>query len=458
METTPITAPAETTRQKTPRKAALASLLGSSLEYYDFFIYGSAAALVFNVLFFPSLDPTVGLVAAFGTFGVGYAARPIGAMVMGHFGDKIGRKRALLFTVVLMGVVSLAIGFLPTYDAIGLWAPVLLTLCRLLQGFSAGAESAGASVLTLEHSPEGRRGFFSSSVMVGYAVGMVLATVVFLPIAVLPEEALYSWGWRVPFWASIVVAIVAVFVRNTLSETPSFEAAKEKQEVKKVPLVEVLRHQPMDVVRVALATTIAMFQSLFTVFILSYSTTTLGLDRATMLTINAVTIGLSIITLPLAAKLSDRFGRRPLMFISAAGCALTLPLYFMALSTQNIAVIFVVALVHMTLFFSAYNGVWPAFYAEQFASPVRYSGMAVGNQVGNLLAGFAPMIAALLVGSGTFGWVPVTIGVAGVMVVASVAIYFMRETAFTRIEDLDRVHDDSVNRRNARREAALADA
>ncbi|WP_369045528.1 MFS transporter [Sinomonas sp. P10A9] len=434
----------QTTHQRTPKKAAIASLLGSALEYYDFFIYGSAAALVFNALFFPKLDPTAGVVAAFGTFGIGYAARPLGAVVMGHFGDRIGRKKALLFTVMLMGLVSLAIGFLPTYDAIGIGAPVLLTVCRLLQGFSAGAESAGASVLTLEHSPEGRRGFFSSFVMVGYALGMVLATVVFLPVATLPQEALYSWGWRVPFLLSIVVTAVTIFVRNTLHETPTFEEARTNNEVQGRPIVEVLRHQPLDVVRVALATTIAIFQSLFTVFILSYATTTAGIDRAAMLTINAVTIGLSMFTLPLAAKLADKYGRRPLMITSAVGCALTLPLYFMAITSHSLLLIFVVAFVNMTLFFSAYNGVWPAFYAEQFAGTVRYSGMAVGNQIGNLLAGFAPMIAALIVGEGSFGWVPVAAGAAGVMVIASVAVYFMRETAFTPIDELDHPYRTSA--------------
>ncbi|WP_422935091.1 MFS transporter [Sinomonas sp. P47F7] len=434
----------QTTHPRTPKKAAVAALLGSALEYYDFFIYGSAAALVFNALFFPKLDPTAGVVAAFGTFGVGYAARPLGAFVMGHFGDRIGRKKALLFTVLLMGLVSLAIGLLPTYDSVGLWAPVLLTACRLVQGFSAGAESAGASVLTLEHSPEGRRGFFASFVMVGYALGMVLATVVFLPVAALPREALYSWGWRVPFVLSIVVTVVTVFVRNTLHETPTFEDAKTNNEVQGRPIVEVLRHQPLDVVRVALATTIAIFQSLFTVFILSYATTTAGIDPSAMLTINAVTIGLSIFTLPLAARLADKHGRRPLMMISAVGCALTLPLYFLAITSHSLPLVFVVAFANMTLFFSAYNGVWPAFYAEQFAGPIRYSGMAVGNQIGNLLAGFAPMIAALIVGKGALGWVPVAAGAAGVMVVASVAVYFMRETAFTPLEELDRPYRTSA--------------
>ena len=293
----------------TPRRAATAALLGSALEYYDFFVYGAAAALVFNVLFFPSGDPTVALIASFATFAVGYVARPVGAVVMGHFGDRLGRKRVMLATVVMMGVASFAIGCLPTYDQLGLVAPVLLVALRVVQGFSAGAESAGASTLTVEHSPVGRRGFFTSFVMVGYAVGCSLATVVFLPIAMLPHDALYTWGWRIPFWLSAVVVVITYYVRSHLDETPAFTEARQEDQVRKRPLNDVLTHHWRDVIRVAGASLMASMQTLFAVFSLSYATS-VGVDRGTMLAIISGSIALSIIGIPTAGYLSDVIGRK----------------------------------------------------------------------------------------------------------------------------------------------------
>src|SRR5262245_19347411 len=237
---------------KTPRRASAAALLGSALEYYDFFVYGSAAALVFNRLFFAQGNPAVATIASLATFGVGYVARPFGGIVFGHFGDKIGRKRVLMLTLLTMGVASLAIGFLPTFEQVGILAPILLVVCRLAQGFSAGGEAAGASTLTIEHAPDHQRGFFASFTMAGYASGQALATLVFIPVGALPAEALYSWGWRVPFWLSAVVLVIAYWMRTRLNETPVFEEAKAEGQVKKLPVLQVLRHQWADVLRVVL--------------------------------------------------------------------------------------------------------------------------------------------------------------------------------------------------------------
>src|SRR6478609_5847343 len=321
---------------KTPRKAALASFLGSTLEYYDFFIYGTAAALVFPHLFFPSADPAIGLIGAFATFGVAYVARPVGGLVMGHFGDKLGRKKILLLTLGIMGLASLGIGCLPTYDQVGVWAPILLVAGRLAQGFSAGAESAGASTLTLEHSPDGKRAFFTSFVMMGYASGMVLATLVFIPVTALPQEAMMSWGWRIPFWLSIVVLAIAYWVRTHLDETPVFEEAQEHKQVAPMPIKEVLRFQAPDVLRVVGMSIMSVMQTIFTVFGLAYATSDAGFDRASILTVNAVAIGLSMFAMPLAARLSDRIGRRPLLLTAAIGCSVTIFLYFLALSSGSI--------------------------------------------------------------------------------------------------------------------------
>jgi MFS family permease len=425
-----------TTLRKTPGKAALASFLGSTLEYYDFFIYGSAAALVFGPLFFPSEDPSVGLIGAFATFGVAYVARPVGGLVMGHFGDKVGRKKILLITLGVMGLASLGIGFLPSYSQIGVWAPILLVVGRLAQGFSAGAESAGASTLTLEHSPEGRRGFFTSFVMTGYASGMVLATLVFIPVAALPTEALMSWGWRVPFWLSIVVLAIAYWVRTHLDETPVFEKAQDHKAVTRMPLREVLRFQSADVARVVGMSIMSVMQTIFTVFGLSYATGSAGFDKASILTVNAVAIGLSMFVMPLTAKLSDTVGRRPLLLTAAIGCSVTIFAYFWTLSTGNILLVFAAAFINMTLLYSCFNGIWPAYFAELFAAPVRYSGMALGNQLGLVVAGFAPLIAGLLLGKGHDGWLPVAIFAVLCMVIAGAAAFYSRETAKTPIEDL----------------------
>ncbi len=423
--------------KRTPKKAALASFLGSTLEYYDFFIYGTAAALVFPQLFFPGGDPAIATIAAFATFGVAYIARPLGGLVMGHFGDRIGRKNVLLLVLLIMGTASLGIGLLPTYEQIGIWATVLLVLGRLAQGFSAGAESAGASSLTIEHSPEGRRGFFTSFVMTGYASGMVLSTVVFIPITALPEDQLMSWGWRVPFLLSVVVLVIAFWVRTKLDETPVFEEEVAKAgEVKKLPARDVLRYQAPDVLRVLFMSVFVVMQTVFVVFGLTYGTTQGGFERTEILTVNAVSIGLSMVAMPLAGILSDRIGRRPLMLTAFIGCALTLPLYFMSVGTGNIWLVLLASILFMTVLFSAYNGVWTSYFGELFAAPVRYSGMAMGNQFGLMIAGFGPMIAGLLMTEGTFGWVPVAIfaGITSAIAVASVLT--ARETAHTPVDQL----------------------
>jgi MFS family permease len=421
----------------TPRRAATAALLGSALEYYDFFVYGAAAALVFNVLFFPSGDPTVALIASFATFAVGYLARPVGAVVMGHFGDRIGRKRVMLATVVMMGIASFAIGCLPTYDQVGLLAPALLVVLRIVQGFSAGAESAGASTLTVEHSPVGRRGFFTSFVMVGYAVGYAvgcsLATIVFLPVALLPAEQLYGWGWRIPFWLSAVVVVITYYVRSHLDETPVFAEAKEESAVRKLPLNDVFKYHWRDVIRVAGASLMAAMQTLFAVFSLSYATS-VGVNRSAMLAIISGAIALSIVGIPAAGYLSDVIGRKRTMLIASAGCALTIFGYLWAISTTDILLIAIFAFINMTLFFSCYNGVWTSFFAEQFPAPVRFTGMAVSNQLGNLLAGFAPMVAAILLVPGPSGWLPVAIFGAVAAGIAAIAVIGMPETSKTPAE------------------------
>lgn len=424
--------------QKTPKKAALASFLGSTLEYYDFVLYGTASALIFNTLFFPQGDPVVATFASLASFGVAYLSRPLGGIVMSHVGDKLGRKKALMITLIIMGVSSIGIGLLPTYGQIGYWATALLVLCRVAQGFSAGAEAAGASTLTMEHAPEGKRGFFTSFVMTGCSAGTVLATLVFVPVMLLPQEALMSWGWRIPFLLSAVVLLVAYWVRTHLDETPAFEEVEERGAVASAPAITVLRTQWQDVVRIVFVTFFSVMQSLFSVFALSYATGTLGLDRSTMLIVNSVALGISIFTIPLAGALSDRIGRKKVLLIGAAGCIGTAWLYFGALNQGDWTLIFLFAILNQGFFYACWNGVWPVFFPEMFAAPVRYSGMAMGNQFGLLLTGFAPAIAAAILAWG--GWVAVVGFLTLCILIACVAIATARETSKVALEELGSRH------------------
>lgn len=423
-------------QRQSRKKAALASFLGSTLEYYDFFIYGTAAALVFPHLFFPEGNQLVATIGAFASFGVAYIARPLGGLVMGHFGDRLGRKNILLLTLLIMGIASLGIGLLPTYEQIGIWATALLVLGRLAQGFSAGAESAGASSLTLEHSPEGRRGFFTSFVMTGYASGMVLSTLVFIPVTMLPEEQLMSWGWRVPFWLSVFVLVLAFWVRTKLDETPVFEDDVKDDQVADTPSRMALKYQGLDVVRVLMMSIFSVMQTILTVFGLSYATSQGGFERAEILGVNAVAIGLSMLVMPIAGILSDRFGRKPLMLFAMTGSSISLFLYFLALGTGNIWLVFCTTVLFMTISYSGFNGVWPSFFAELFATPLRYTGMAMGNQLGLVVAGFGPMIGGLLLSEGAFGWIPVAFFGVVCAGIASFAVLSARETAFTPVKEL----------------------
>ena len=332
---------------KTPTKAALASWVGSVLEYYDFFIYGTAAALVFGKVFFPESDPATATLLSLATYGVGYVARPIGAFFMGHIGDRYGRKRVLLLTVSLMGVSTFLVGCLPTYESIGLWAPALLVALRLLQGLSASGEQSGANSLTLEHAPEHRRAFFTSFTLGGTQAGLIVATAVFLPIGALPEEQLLSWGWRVPFWLSAVVVVVALLIRRRLEEPPAFREEAATHEVARVPTADLFRDHWAGVLRVALAAIASTVSTIFGVWALSYAVDTEGLDQTTMLWVAIVTNVVALAAIPAWATLADRIGRKPVFIFGAVGSGALMFAYLAAISSGNYTLIFVAAVLHV---------------------------------------------------------------------------------------------------------------
>ncbi|MFB4280308.1 MFS transporter [Nonomuraea sp. MTCD27] len=416
------------TVQGKPRKAAIAAWIGSALEYYDFFIYGTAAALVFNKIFFPSSSPATGTLLALATFGVGYLARPVGAFVLGHMGDKFGRKRVLVTTLVLMGGSTFLVGCLPTYDEVGLLAPVLLVVLRLLQGFSVSGEQAGANSMTLEHAPENRRAYYTSFTLNGTQAGQIIATAIFLPIAALPEEDLLSWGWRVPFWLSVVVAVVGLVIRRTLEETPAFEQEVATNSVPKAPLAVLFREQWRDVLRVVVAAVIASVSTIFTVHALSYAVNTMGLERGPMLWVGVLANVAAVISIPLWGKLSDRVGRKPVFVGGSLGCAVLMFAYLWSISAGNYALIFIAGIVMFGVVHSATSAVWPSFYGEMFTTRVRLSGMAIGTQIGFAIAGFAPTVATAVAGTGPESWLGVSIITAVVCLVNVAAVATAKET------------------------------
>ncbi|MFI7635927.1 MFS transporter [Nonomuraea sp. NPDC049400] len=422
--------------QGKPRKAAIAAWVGSALEYYDFFIYGTAAALVFSKIFFPSSSPATGTLLALATFGVGYLARPVGAFVLGHVGDKFGRKKVLVATLVMMGASTFLVGCLPTYDQVGLLAPVLLVVLRLMQGFSVSGEQAGANSMTLEHAPETRRAFYTSFTLNGTQAGQIIATAIFLPIAALPEEQLLSWGWRVPFWLSIVVAAVGLVIRRTLEETPAFEQEVATNNVARMPLAVLFREQWRDVLRVVVAAVIASVSTIFTVHALSYAVNTMHLERGPMLWVGVLASVAAVITIPLWGSLSDRIGRKPVFIGGSLGCAVLMFGYLWSISIGSYALIFVAGILMFGVVHSATSGVWPSFYGEMFTTRVRLSGMAIGTQIGFAIAGFAPTVATAVAGTGQESWLGVSIITAVLCLVNVAAVATARETYRVPTEQL----------------------
>ncbi|MDG9723553.1 MULTISPECIES: MFS transporter [unclassified Streptomyces] len=420
-----------------PKKAATAAWIGSALEYYDFFIYGSAAALIFPEVFFDESDPATATLLSLATFGVAYAARPVGALFLGHVGDRMGRKKIMVFTLILMGVSTFLIGCLPTRDQVGTLAPVLLVLCRVLQGISAAGEQASANSMTLEHAPPHKRGFFTSFTLSGTQGGQLLATLVFLPVAALPEDQLLTWGWRVPFWLSVVVAVVGYVIRRKLDETPAFTQQTATEGVVKMPLAVLARDHWADVLRVVAGALIASVSTIFTVWALAYATSdSVGMSRTAMLWVGALANVVALAAIPLWAMLSDRIGRRPVFLIGAVGSAVTMFLYLWAISTGSYALTFLTGIVAFGVVYSAANGVWPAFYGEMFSTRVRLSGVAIGTQIGFAVAGFAVTFAARIAGPDGDDWVAVALFTAALCVPPVIAALSARETHKVPTEEL----------------------
>ena len=427
-------------------KVVFASLVGTAVEWYDFFLYGSAAALVFGALFFPDADPVNATLLAFGTYAVGFVARPLGGVVFGHFGDRVGRKKMLVVALMLMGVATFAIGLLPTYATIGVAAPILLLVCRLLQGFAVGGEWGGAVLMAAEHGDDSRRGFWSSWPQAGVPLGNLLATGVLFVLAAFQSDADFeAWGWRIPFLLSAVLVLIGLYVRLQLEESPVYQEAKAEIAEKKtgashMPFFEVIKTYPKEVLiamGMRMAENISYY--IFTIVSITYVTTYLDQGKDLILKMLLIAAALQFFLVPAIGALSDKVGRRPLYFTGAVGVGVWAFVFFGLLDTNEpgpILLAVVVGLFFHTLMYAPQS----AFFSELFGTSVRYTGASVGYQLASIFAGaLAPIIAVELLGSADEkNTTAVAIYVALASVITVIAVYFAKETRGTSLRH-DRV-------------------
>jgi len=427
-----MTTPTPNGAGKTPAlRVILTASIGSALEWYDFFLYGTAAALVFGDLFFPKSDPLVGTLLAFLTFGVGFVVRPLGGIIFGIMGDRYGRKPVLVITLLMIGIGTTAIGLLPTYETAGYWAPVMLVSLRVLQGLGAGAEYGGAVIFLVENAPANRRGFWGGFAPLGVSVGNLLAAGAFALVSMLPRAEQLAWGWRLPFLASILLVGIGIYVRLRVTETPVFtEAVLNRGKVERNPATAALRMHPRNFM-VVLGSRLAEngLGYLFPVFGLSYVINTLGVPRQEALSALMLAFGIELFTILGFAALSDKIGRKPVyMFGALSGVALAFPFFWMVGTKEWvwIALAFILARAWVT---AAMFGPQAAYFAELFPPQRRFAGFAFARELGSLLAGGpAPFLATALVAWASGAWWPVAVYVVILSLLTAFAVYCGPET------------------------------
>jgi MFS family permease len=447
------------------KKAAASGWIGSALEYYDFFIYATAASLIFPQLFFPSNNPTVAIVASLATYGVGYVARPIGAFFLGHWGDTHGRKTVLILCMLLMGASTMAVGLLPTYHQVGVLAPVLLVVLRLIQGFAVAGEISGASSMILEHAPFGRRGFFASFTLQGVQAGQILAAAVFLPLAALmPDEAFNSWGWRIPFLLSFVVIVAGYIIRRKVDETPAFTEESAQGEVPRAPIVQAFKVSWKDMLRVVCMALMNVIPVVAAIFGAAYAVQPaygIGFEKDVYLWIPVLGNILAVLVIPYVGNLSDKIGRRPPIIVAALGSGLLSFAYLYAISIHNVPLAIVMSLLMWGFVYQGYNATFPSFYPELFPTRTRVTSMAISQNVGTTITALLPALFATVAPPGSSD-IPLKIGAItlAITAISALAAWSARETYRTFLKDLGNPYAKPVDEADYEkiRARAIADA
>jgi MFS family permease len=431
----------KTHRASQTRKATASGWIGSALEYYDFFIYATAAALVFPQIFFPKGNPTVAIVASLATYGVGYVARPVGAFFLGHWGDTKGRKSMLLLCMFMMGISTMAVGLLPTYQQVGLLAPALLVILRCVQGFAVAGEITGASSMILEHAPFGRRGYYASFALQGVQAGQLIAAAIFIPITkFLPDDAFMAWGWRIPFLLSAFVLLAGVIIRRKVEETPVFTKEAKSGTIAKAPILEAFQSSwknMLIVACVALTNVIAVVTAIFGAAYACQPSYGIGMSKSIFLWIPVAGNIMAVCIIPFVGNLADKIGRKPLVAFGALGSgALAFPyLYF--ISVRNIPMAFVISVLMWGTVYQGFNAIFPSFYPELFPPRIRVSGMAIAQNFGQFLSAMLPAVFVWVAPPHSLN-IPLKVGGVSFVVcaVAAVATLCARENYRMRVEDL----------------------
>lgn len=419
--------------KKARRRVLSSSLAGTTIEWYEFFIYGSAAALVFNTVFFPTADPLIGTLLSLSTFAVAFVARPVGAALFGHFGDRIGRKASLVITLTMMGVATFLIGVLPSYDTAGHLGAVLLVVLRFIQGLSLGGEYSGAILMSVEHAGEGRRGLFGALVNIGSALGLILANITFIIVSQLTGPSFLVWGWRIPFLLSAILVIIGLVIRLKVEESPEFVEMRRETNVVRSPLAETLKNHLRPVLLTALAYLAAgVVFYMAAVFSLAFGREYLELESSVMLTLVVLAYVLNGVAMPFFGWLSDRVWGRKRIFVGSVALLIVAPFaWFALLETKNFALM-LLGFVVLFLPFSANYGVLPTYFAYCFPPGVRYTGMAIGYTLGTLIsAGIAPIVAVTLLAA-TGGWTAIALYMSSMAALSLVAAVFLHEWVKTR--------------------------